>query len=73
MKQTSAPSVDVTWWTLDEAAAYLRKCGRFVRLEIRAGRLKAARVGGRGDYRIRREWCDEYVERSIQPLPVEAA
>src|SRR5947207_537398 len=52
------------WMTIDEGTTYV--CGRnghcgkkLLYHEIRAGRLRAARIGGRRDYRLRREWLDE--------------
>lgn len=49
------------WWTCKETAVYLRKSPAFVRSEVKAGRLKAARVGSRRDVLCCAKWCDEWV------------
>jgi excisionase family DNA binding protein len=56
--------------TLAEAAAYLKRGKRFVRAEIAAGRLRGARVGGRGEILTRAEWCDAWVEDRATPVLV---
>jgi len=49
------------WLTASEAAAYLRRGKRFVLREIHHGRLRAARIGGRGEILTKAEWCDVWV------------
>ena len=56
------------WITLKEACAYVHRGRRFLRREINAGRLRAARIGGRGEILTRREFLDEWV--LAQSLPV---
>jgi len=52
------------WLTVAEAAAHAR-CGRKVLYrEVRAGRLRAARIGGRRELRLRPEWIDEWLGRT---------
>jgi excisionase family DNA binding protein len=58
------------WMTARDAAAYIRKNKKFVLREIRLGRLRAARVGGRGEILTRRDWIDEWVLSRAQPLEV---
>jgi excisionase family DNA binding protein len=58
------------WLTLSEIADYMKKGRRFVRREITAGRLRAARIGARGNIRGRAEWCDEYMFDQERPAPV---
>jgi excisionase family DNA binding protein len=58
------------WLTAEAAGDYLHRSKRFVLREIKAGRLKAAKLGGRGDVLVRREWLDEYVEAQSQPVMV---
>ncbi len=58
------------WLTSTEAAAYLKRGKRFVLREIKAGRLRGARVGGRGEILTRAEWCDQFVEDQSAPVTV---
>ena len=54
--QTATP-----WIEVNEAAARAR-CGvKLLYREIRAGRLQAARVGGRRELRLRAEWIDAWL------------
>ena len=56
--QLGAPS---PWLTVREAAARAR-CGvKTVYREVRAGRLRAARVGGRRELRFLVAWVDEWL------------
>lgn len=56
------------WLTAAEAAAYLKRGKRFVLREIHAGRLRAARIGGRGEILTRTEWCDAWVQDQATPV-----
>ena len=58
------------WLSSTEAAAYLKRGRRFVLREIHAGRLRAAKIGGRGEILTRPEWCDAWVELQAQPVLV---
>lgn len=62
---------DTPWLTLKEAAAYERRGPRWVTHEVRAGRLRAVRVGGRGQLLFRREWLDEHLEALATPVLVQ--
>ena len=53
-----------------EGAAYAKRGGRFLAREANAGRLKAARIGGRGEYLTRREWIDQWIEDQVKPVMV---
>ncbi len=58
-------------WLVVKEGAKRGRCGeRLIYREIRAGRLRAARVGGRREYRLRPEWVDEWLERSSTPVEV---
>jgi excisionase family DNA binding protein len=59
------------WLTAGEAGAYLKRGRRFVLREIHAGRLRAARIGGRGEILTRAEWCDQYVIDMAKPIPMQ--
>jgi excisionase family DNA binding protein len=56
------------WLTAAEAAAYLKRSKQFLLREIRAGRLQAARVGGRREILTRAEWCDAWVQDQATPV-----
>lgn len=56
------------WMTAEDAAAYVKRGKRFLLGEIKAGRLRAARIGGRGEILTRREWCDAWVEHLAKPV-----
>ncbi len=59
--QPSAP-VFPTWLKIAEAAKRAQ-CGEAtIRREVRAGRLRAVKVGGRRSLRFRAEWVDEWLQ-----------
>jgi len=58
------------WMNATQAAAYLQRGRRFVLREASAGRLQAARIGGRGEILTRREWLDEWVEKQTAPIVI---
>jgi excisionase family DNA binding protein len=50
------------WLTVSEAADRAR-CGvKLIYREVRARRLRAARVGGRRELRLRAEWIDSWLD-----------
>lgn len=58
---TKLPSTESSWITVNEAAMRAR-CGvKLIYREVRAGRLQAARVGGRRELRLRSEWVDAWL------------
>ena len=63
---------DHVWLTADEAAEYLRTGAKLVYREVRAGRLRGARVGGRRELRFKRQWCDDFFEATAKPVIVSA-
>ena len=56
------------WLSLAEAAAYVQRGRRFLAREVRAGRLRAARIGGRGELLTCVSWLDAWVESQATPL-----
>jgi hypothetical protein len=58
------------WRTLKEGAVRANRSPRFLAREIRAGRVRAARVGGRREYFLRDEWIDEWLESLSEPVMV---
>lgn len=67
MKQAAIPS---PWLTVKEAAVYLRVGPRFIYNEINAGRMRAARLGGRGCIVTRVGWLDEFVMERAKPIEI---
>jgi excisionase family DNA binding protein len=58
------------WLTLGEASPYAKRGKRHLAKEVTAGRLRAARVGGRGELLFRREWLDAWIEDQAAPVMV---
>jgi excisionase family DNA binding protein len=58
------------WLTVTEAADHVRVGARTIYGEVRAGRLRAARVGGRRELRFRTAWLDAWLEASAAPVEV---
>jgi excisionase family DNA binding protein len=65
-----APPPESPWMTTKEAAAYLKRGRRFVLREIHAGRLRAAKIGGRGEILTNRAWLDAFVTELAKPVVV---
>jgi excisionase family DNA binding protein len=63
----SAPS---PWLTVAEAAERARVGTKLIYREVKAGRLRAARIGNRRDIRILAERIDEFLIRSSTPVEV---
>jgi excisionase family DNA binding protein len=61
---TESMNVTSPWLTVAEAAQRAR-CGvKTVYREVRAGRLRAARIGGRRELRLRPEWVDTWLDQT---------
>ena len=59
------------WFNAKRAGEYLGGRGtRFVRQQVKAGRLRAATIGGRREIVTCAEWCDEFVEAQARPVEV---
>ncbi len=69
MSEQTRPAAS-PWLTLREAACYAKRGARFLSREVRAGRLKAARIGGRGEILTRAEWLDDWIEGQARPITV---
>jgi len=64
-----APTVagSPTWLRIADAAKRTQ-CGEAtIRREVRAGRLRAVKVGGRRSLRFRAEWVDEWLQAASNP------
>jgi excisionase family DNA binding protein len=58
----SAVAVSPTWLRIADAAKRTQCSEGTIRREVRAGRLRAVRVGGRKSVRFRAEWLDEWLQ-----------
>jgi len=56
------------WLTADEAAQRARVGARLIYREVHAGRLRAARVGGRKALRLLPEWVDAWLQHTSTPV-----
>ena len=53
------------WLKVRDAAARAR-CGvKVIYREVNAGRLRAARIGGRRELRVREDWLDQWLTGSV--------
>jgi excisionase family DNA binding protein len=58
------------WRTVPEAARRAGVGDKTIYKEVRAGRLRAARIGGRRDIRILDDWLDDWLVRSSTPVEI---
>lgn len=71
---TKAPSAEAAiWLDVSQAAARARIGNKLIYREVKAGRLKAARVGGRRELRLRPEWVDAWLDQTSQPIELKMA
>jgi excisionase family DNA binding protein len=61
-------SGDNVWLTLRQAAARAAVSEGTIKREIRRGRVRVARVGGRRSLRFRAGWIDAWLEASTTPV-----
>lgn len=70
--QNNATSAQSPWLTVEEAADRAR-CGvKTIYREVRSGRLRAARLGGRRELRVLPEWIDDWLLRQATPVDASA-
>ncbi len=67
----------MTWKTLRQVSEQFppygnekRRSPRFLAREIKAGRLRAARIGGRGESVTSDQWVQEWLEEMSRPVLV---
>jgi excisionase family DNA binding protein len=70
MSPRSEPLVLTPWRTVKQVAERAQCGDGLVYREIRAGRLRAARIGGRRDLRIHDDWIDQWLTASAEPVEV---
>ena len=61
---------DTPWLTVTEACAVAKVGHKLLYREIKAGRLRAARIGGRRDIRIHHDWIGEWLVACSQVVEV---
>ena len=65
----SAVVVSPTWLKIADAAKRAQ-CGEAtIRREVRVGRLRAVKVGGRRSLRFRADWVDDWLQEGSTPRP----
>lgn len=69
MPEQPAPA-PTPWLTVSEAAARARCGARTIYKEVNSGRLRAARLGGRRELRLKAAWVDEFLERTAAAVEV---
>ena len=63
----STVAISPTWLKIAEAAKRAQ-CGEAtIRREVRAGRLRAVKVGGRRSLRFRADWVDDWLQAGSAP------
>lgn len=62
--------MDTPWLTFGDNSAQERakRSRRFLSKEVKAGRLRAAVVGGRRELYFRPEWIDQWLEDQSTPV-----
>ena len=72
--RTIAPTATTTgvleWLTTDDVVSRLRCGPKQIYRAVKTGKLRAARIGDRGDYRFRPQWVDDWLERSATPVEI---
>ena len=66
-------SPETPWRTADQAAGRAQVGVKCIYAEVKAGRLRAARIGGRRELRFLDAWVDEWLERTAEPIEVRPA
>lgn len=64
------PAIPSRWLTAKQSSAYVQASEKLIYREVKAGRLRAARIGGRRDLRFLAEWLDAWLERSATPVEI---
>ena len=59
------------WRKVPEVARRARTGTKFIYAEIRKGRLRAARLGHRGDLRIHDDWVEDWLMKLAAPVEVQ--
>jgi excisionase family DNA binding protein len=69
----ASPTGGQTPWLTPKEAAGRARCGvKMIYREAKAGRLRAARIAGRRELRIKPEWVDAWLVSTATPVEVAA-
>jgi excisionase family DNA binding protein len=66
----ASATAETRWLTVAEAADHARCGTKLIYREVKAGRLRAAKVGGRRELRLLPEWIDQWLLASTTPIEV---
>ena len=61
------------WLTTPEAVSYAKRGRRYLRAQVKAGKLRAAVVGGKSELLFRRDWLDEFLENQAKVTLIKPA
>src|SRR5262245_13274841 len=65
-RELTPARAESVWLTVSEAAKRARCGRRVIYHEVQAGRLRAAKIGGRRTLRVHENWVDEWLERAAR-------
>ena len=69
----ASPMGGLTPWLTPKEAAGRARCGvKMIYREVKGGRLRAARIAGRRELRMKPEWVDAWLEHTAKPVEVAA-
>ena len=73
VESAASPTGSQTPWLTPKEAAGRARCGvKMIYREVKAGRLRAARIAGRRELRVKPEWVDAWLESTATPVEVAA-
>lgn len=61
---------ETPWLTIPEARTIARCGAKLLYAEIAAGRLRAARIGGKRAIRVHIDWLNDWLVAASTPVPV---
>ena len=70
MSDTTTTTPASPWLTVAQAAVYAKVGKKTIYGEVKAGRLRAARIGNRRDLRLLSAWLDDWLTASSKPVEV---
>jgi hypothetical protein len=70
MDDNQPTTTPTRWRTVKQAAARALTGEKLIYREMKAGRIRHAKIGGRREIRTTDEWIDEWLEASAKPIEV---